>query len=180
MTVSEFLRMGTAGVFAPDDRLELIEGEILDMARIGSPHAGTVNAMNSAFVARAGGRYIVSVQNPVALDEWSLPQPDLALLKWREDAYRASHPTPESVLLIVEVADTTLDFDLGLKARLYARVGIAELWVADLARQAVHVCRGPSKQGYAFVTVRKAPDVLRPLAVPDVELLMAMLFPETD
>lgn len=133
--------------------------------------------MNRAFAARADERYIVSVQNPIALEERSTPQPDLALLKWRKDAYKSSHPTPEDVLLVVEIVDATIDFDLGHVARLYARAGIAERWVADLERQVAHVCREPGEQGYASVEVFAAPGVLRPLLVPDLELPVAILFP---
>jgi Uma2 family endonuclease len=178
VTVAEFLRMGAARVFGADARLELIDGEIVEMAPIGPPHAGTLNALNGAFATRAERRYIVAVQNPVALGERSLPQPDLALLRYREDAYSTSHPTPKDVLLLVEVADTTLEFDLGEKARLYARAGIYELWVADLERRAVHVCREPGEQGYGSVTRLTAPVLLRPLRLPDLELPAALLFPE--
>jgi hypothetical protein len=126
----------------------------------------------------SAGRFIVSVQNPVALGDRSLPQPDLALLKWRKDGYTSHHPTPEDVLLVVEVADTTLDFDLGPKARLYARSGIPELWVVDLERQAVHVCREPSGEGYGSTAASRAPDTLRPLALADVGVPVISLFPE--
>jgi Uma2 family endonuclease len=178
VTVAEFLRMGAARVFGADARLELIEGEILEMAPIGSPHAGSVNLLAAAFSARSADRFVVSVQNPVALGERSLPQPDVALLEWRKDGYTSGHPTPEDVLLIVEVADTTLDFDLGPKARLYARSGIRELWVVDVAQQVVHLCREPGEQGYiATVTVR-APETLRPLGLPDIAIPLASLFPE--
>jgi Uma2 family endonuclease len=178
VTVAEFLQMGAAQVFGAETRLELIEGEIVEMAPIGPPHAGTVNALNQAFAARAEERYIVAAQKPVALGARSLPRLDLALLKYREDAYRTSHPTPEDVLLLVEVADTTIDFDLGEKARLYAHAGIRELRVVDLQRRAVHVCREAGEQGYGSVTLLVAPDVLRPVGVPNFELAAALVFPE--
>jgi Uma2 family endonuclease len=148
ISAEEYLRMGEAGVFAPEARLELIEGEIVEMAPIGSPHAGAVKALNRLFVQRAGDRAVVSVQDPVILSDRSVPQPDLALLKPRADGYSDSHPRAAEVLLAVEVADTTLAFDLGTKVPLYARCGIPELWVVDVNERVIRVYRDPSVSGY--------------------------------
>lgn len=148
VTADEYLRMGEKGVFAPNARLELIEGEIVEMAPIGSPHAGRVNILTRLLSRRAGDRAVVSVQNPVIAGERSVPQPDLALLRPRADAYTDSHPTAADVLLIVEVSDTTLAFDLGPKLALYAGCGIPEVWIVDVASRAVRVFREPGAGGY--------------------------------
>ena len=140
--------MGDAGVFAPDARLELIEGEIVEMAPIGSRHAGAVNVLTQLLVRLAGERAVVAVQNPVIIGDRSVPQPDLALLKPRADSYSGAHPTPSEVLLVIEVADATLAFDIGTKVPLYARHGIPEVWVVDLQERALRVFRDPSASGY--------------------------------
>jgi Uma2 family endonuclease len=129
-SVHEYHQMLQAGVLGEDDRLELIEGEIVQLSPINSRHAACVNRLNALFTSRLTGRAVVSVQNPIRLDTHSEPQPDLALLKPRPDFYAASHPNPEDVLLVVEVADTSADYDRGVKLALYARVGIAEVWKA--------------------------------------------------
>lgn len=148
ISAAEYLRMGEAGVFAPDARLELIEGEIIEMAPIGSPHAGCVNKLAQQFIERAGRTAVVAVQNPVIISNLSVPQPDLAVLKARADYYAGSHPETADVYLMVEVADTTLKFDVGRKATIYARCGIAELWVVDVNSRTIQVFRKPRENGY--------------------------------
>ncbi|MDQ3917533.1 MAG: Uma2 family endonuclease, partial [Acidobacteriota bacterium] len=125
-TVDEFERMGAAGIFHPDDRLELIGGEIVEMSPIGSSHAACVKFLSALLQRLFGGTLIVSTQDPIRLDDFSEPQPDVALLRWREDFYRHAHPTPADVLLVVEVADTTVESDRQVKIPLYARAGIPE------------------------------------------------------
>jgi len=147
-TVDEYERMGATGVFGHDDRLELIDGEIVTMAPIGSRHAACVDRLNRILAAAVGERAVVRVQNPIRLGLRSEPQPDLALLRPRDDFYAAAHPGPADVLLVVEVADTTLGYDLGPKAVLYAGAGIPALWVVDLAGRGVHVLADPGKGGY--------------------------------
>ena len=125
-TVEEFERMGEACIFPPDARLELIEGEIVEMSPIGSPHAACVDALALLFNEIARRRFIIRVQSPVRLNDFSEPQPDVALLRWRDDFYRSAHPTPADVLLVVEVSDTTVETDRKVKVPLYARAGIPE------------------------------------------------------
>lgn len=149
-TVDEFVRMAQADVFRPDDRLELLEGEILQMTPIGSAHAACVARLTHIF-SRLADRAVLFVQNPVRLSERSLPQPDLALLRPREDFYAAAHPGPSDVLLLVEVADTTLAYDRDVKVPLYAQAGIAEVWVVDLEGRVVWVYREPGAGGYGWV-----------------------------
>jgi Uma2 family endonuclease len=140
-TVDEFHRMAEAGVFAEDDRLELVDGEIVQMTPIGSRHAGCVDRLNDWFGQRLSGKAIVRVQNPVLLGEQTEFYPDIALLKRRPDFYSESHPQPGDVLLVIEVADTTGDYDRRVKVLRYARAGIPEVWVVDLRERAIDVYR---------------------------------------
>jgi len=177
ISAEEYLRMGEAGVFAPEARLELIEGEIVEMAPIGSPHAGTVKLLNGLFARLAGGSAVVSVQDPLVVGERSVPQPDLALLKPRADSYTRSHPAAADVLLVVEVADTTLAFDLGTKMPLYARAGIAEAWAVDLRERAVRVFRDPSANGYRTSFAVSGDDRLSAVLLPQLAFSVSALFP---
>lgn len=140
-TVDEFHRMAEAGVLAEDDRLELLDGEIVQMTPIGSRHAGCVSRLSEWFGQRLHAVAIVSVQNPVVLSQHTELYPDIALLKRRPDFYSASHPQPGDVLLVVEVADTTGDYDRRVKVPRYARAGIPEVWVVDLRERAIDVYR---------------------------------------
>jgi Uma2 family endonuclease len=147
-TVEEYYRMADAGVFSEDDRVELLEGEIFDMVAIGARHAACVNRLTQILTQALGQQAIVAVQNPVRLSEYSEPQPDLAVLRPHPDFYAAAHPSPPNVFLIIEVADATAETDRGIKVPLYARSGVAEVWLIDLAEQRVEVYRDPSAQGY--------------------------------
>lgn len=144
ITVADFRRMGEVGILGPDDRVELIAGEIIDMSPIGSLHAALVDLLAGVFHRHCDSRAIVRVQNPLALDDSSQPQPDMAILRSRADFYAAAHPGPADVLLVVEVADTTLPFDLGVKVPLYAAAGIREVWVIDAATLRTHRFRRPA------------------------------------
>ena len=176
ISVDEFLRMGEAGIFAPEARLELIEGGILEMAPIGSPHAGAVNSLTELFIHLAYGLATVTVQNPFIADDISMPQPDLLLAKPRADRYSKSHPTPADILLLIEVADTTLRFDLRRKAPFYARRGIAEVWVVDVNDRVVHMFREPSASGYRTALTAAVGDKVAPTALPQVEITVADIF----
>ncbi len=151
-TVEEFHRMGEAGVFNESDRIELIEGEVIQMGPIGSPHAARVKRLNRLLVRRLGTRAIVQVQDPVRLSPLSEPVSDLAVLKPRTDFYAAQHPEPSDVLLIVEVADSSRAFDRTVKAPLYARAGIAELWVVDVIDGVIDAHRKPARGSYRDIT----------------------------
>jgi hypothetical protein len=147
-TVQEYLRLGEAGILRADDRVELIEGEIVDMAPIGSRHAGKVERLRRLLERALGDAVLVFTQNPIVLGPRSAPQPDLALLQPRADFYEAAHPGPADVILLVEVADTTQRYDRQVKLPLYARHGIPEAWLVDLEENAMEVFREPSADGY--------------------------------
>jgi len=177
ISAEEYLRMGEAGVFAPEARLELIEGEIIEMVPIHPPHAGCVKTLIQLFARRAGDRALLSVQDPLIISGLSVPQPDLALLRPRADNYGGSHPGVSDVFLVVEVSDTTLAFDLKTKVPLYARCGITEAWVVDVNERVVHVFRDAAAAGYGTsLTVRPGQRVAC-FAVPEVDLEVGELFP---
>jgi len=138
-SVAEFERMGEAGVFTKDARLELIEGEIIEMSPIGSRHAACVNFLSRFLNQTVGDIALISTQNPIRLNDFSEPEPDLALLRLHDDFYRDAHPTPADVLLIIEVADTTLAYDQQVKVPLYAKAGIAEVWIINLTDEQIEV-----------------------------------------
>ena len=151
-TVHDFYRMGEAGIFAEDDRVELLEGEIFEMTPIGSHHAACISRLNRMLTSHLGQTAIVSVQNPIRLNDQSEPQPDIALLKPRSDFYKEGHPQPDDVLLVIEVADSSVNLDRGTKLPLYAKAGISEIWIVDLTRRTVETYRQPSAQGYEAIS----------------------------
>lgn len=175
-TVADYHRMGEAGVFAPDARIELIDGEVIDMAPIGSRHAGTVNFLSIRLIEAVGHRAIVSVQNPIVLNDLSEPQPDIALLQPRDDMYRRSHPRSSDVLLVIEVAETTLPYDREDKLPLYARAGIPEVWIVDLGRPAVHLFRSPAGDGYENEQVTVTPTAVTIAVLPGTVVSLSGLF----
>jgi len=162
--------MAEAGILSEDDRVELIEGEIVEMSPIGSHHAACVNRLTRLFSRQGGDRAIVSVQNPIRLSEYSEPEPDLALLRPRADFYAEALPGPEDTLLVVEVMETSAQYDRERKLPLYAEAGIPEVWLVDLAAECIEVYRRPSPEGYEDVRRRCRGERLSPQAFPDVEL----------
>ena len=164
--------MGEVGILSPRDRVELIEGELIAMAPIGANHAGTVIALTDALAATMRGRAVVSPQNPVQLSDRSLPQPDYAVLP-RPDRYRTAHPRPHEVLLLIEVADSSLEYDRDVKRALYARHGIRELWIVNLVDRDVEVCRSPGPDGYASVTTVGRDGALEPELLPGARIGVA-------
>lgn len=168
-TVDEYHRMGEAGILSEDDRVELIDGEIIEMTPIGSRHAGTVAHATYLFSSRLGSRAIVWAQNPIDLSsEDSELQPDLALLRPRADFYRRSHPEAADVLLLVEVMDTSVERDRRVKLPVYARAGIREVWLLDLNAERLAVHRGPTPNGFREVGVHQRGDSVAAEAFPDV------------
>jgi Uma2 family endonuclease len=174
-SVEEYYRMAETGLLRPDARVELLDGEIIDMSPIDPPHGGVTNRLNHWFTERAKGRWIVAVQNPVHLDEYSEPQPDLALLKPALHYYTSQHPGPEDVLLLIEVADSSLEYDRGGKLPAYARAGISEVWIVNVPDRAIEVYREPRSGGYRSVTTLRAGEKASPLAFPDVSVDVAEL-----
>jgi Uma2 family endonuclease len=169
-TVDEYYRMAEAGIFDEDSRVELIEGEIIQMPPIGPVHQDSVDSTNVTFVRRFSDVARVRVQGPIRLGIRNEPEPDICLLRIRPEPYRASHPGPDDVLLVVETADTTLAADRRLKLPMYARAGIPEVWLVDLPNDVVHVYREPFEDGYRVIQTLRRGDRVAPLAFPDREL----------
>jgi Uma2 family endonuclease len=176
ITADEYERMGEAGIFPEDARFELIEGEIYEMSPIGSPHAACVNYLSMLLNRLFGDSFIVAIKNPIRLDDFSEPQPDVALLRRRDDFYRSAHPTPTDVLLVVEVADTTVETDRKVKLPLYARAGIPEAWIVNIPDEQIEIYSDPSGDAYR-ITVQSVRGesaqslTLKELAVSVDELL---------
>jgi Uma2 family endonuclease len=170
-TVDEYYRMAAAGILADDDRVELIDGEIIEMASIGSRHAACVDRLTVLVIEALGRRVNIRVQNPVRLSNYSEVQPDVTLLRRRDDFYETGHPTPSDVLLLIEVADSTLLFDRRIKMPLYARLGVVEAWLVNLERNVIEVHREPSASGYHSV-VQFARGQNLSAALPDLTLLV--------
>ena len=174
-TVGEYDRIIDAGILGEDDRVELLEGEIVETAPIGSRHAACVKRLNQLFSRQAAGRFIVAVQDPIRLDEFSEPQPDLAILRPRPDFYSESHPGPEDILLVVEVSDTSADYDRAVKAPIYGTAAIPEVWLVDLAAGAVEVHREPVSGSYSSVEVAPAGSQVSPRALPDITVQVSAI-----
>lgn len=173
-TVDEYDQMVAAGILHEDDRVELIEGEILQTAPIGSCHAACVNRLTQFFVLRVAGQAIVHIQNPLHPNPRSEPEPDVTLLTPRADFYAAGHPAPQDVFLVVEVADSSVGFDRDTKIPLYGRAGIREAWLVDLTQDCIVVHRQPARtrRGYRDVQSYARGMSLSLLAFPDLSLLV--------
>jgi hypothetical protein len=166
--------MAETGVLEPDERVELIEGEIVEMSPIGARHARCVDRLNALLVPLVTGRAIVRVQGPVLLSPISEPQPDVALLAWRQDFY-AEAPGPADILLAVEVADSSLLTDRRVKVPLYGRSGVPETWLVDLVANRVEVHRDPGPSGYASTTMCRGGEAVFVEALPDLVVVAETL-----
>jgi hypothetical protein len=176
LSVEDYHKLSKAGVLTEDARVELIEGELIEMAPIGSRHAATVSRLHDLLYEQIRNLALVWQQNPVTLPPGSEPQPDLMLLKYRADHYVDALPTAADVLLIIEVSDTSLEYDRGEKLRLYASHGIVEYWIVDLPAQRFELYRQPSATGYASKLELGAGDSVSPQALPGVRISVAGVF----
>ena len=170
-TVDEYRRMAEAGILDEDDRVELLDGRIVEMTPIGPPHRSCVNRLNRLFAPlQTGDRATVSVQNGIVLDEHDAPEPDVAILHYRADGYLTVDPGPEHAFLLIEVADSSLEHDQRDKVPRYAAAGIAEAWLVDLPGDAVEIYREPRAGRYGDVRAARRGETIAPLAFPDVAL----------
>jgi Uma2 family endonuclease len=169
-TVDDYYAMARVGILHEDDRVELIDGEIVEMPPIGPGHSGAVIGLTRVLMRAFGDHADVSVQNPVRLNVHNEPEPDVSLLRQQPDTYRAAHPTPVDILLVIEVADTSLAADQRVKMPMYARAGLPEAWIIDLQHDLVLVHRDPGPDGYRLVTTARRGERLAPLAFPNREL----------
>jgi Uma2 family endonuclease len=163
-TVDDYYRMAEVGILGPADRVELIEGEIVEMSPIGDRHAMAVNRTNMVFARGLGDNVVVSVQNAVRVDRYNEPQPDIVLIRPREGFYGVRHPRPEDVVLLIEVADTTLRYDRDVKLPIYAKNGVNEVWIIDLKNDVIHVYREPKDGKYTVVEKKDRRESVSPQA----------------
>jgi Uma2 family endonuclease len=171
VTVDEFERMVGAGVFPPDRRLELVEGEIVDMSPMGGAHQACIDRVTASFAPFAdSGQALVRIPGSFRAGDMSQPQPDVALVRPRDDAYAGGHPRSEDLLLVVEVADSNLGFDMWTKLPAYGRAGVAETWVVDLDGGVVDVASEPSRAGYGRMEQAVPGDTMAPGAFPDIQI----------
>ena len=175
-TVDDYYRMLEIGVLAEDDRVELIDGEVREMCPIDPVHSGTINRLNYYLSAQLRNRAIVSVQNPVRLDENNEPLPDLAVVRWRDDFYEQRHPLPGDVLIAIEVANTSLAYDRKEKLPRYAAAGIPEVWLINIARQTVEQYAKPVNGQYTEQLIVNRGHALMAKAIDGVELPVDQIF----
>jgi len=173
-TIEEYEKMAATGILAQDDRVELIDGEIVEMSPIGAPHAAAVDNLAHLLIGRLGDRARVRVQGPVRVPPRSIPQPDLTLLRPR--SYRRESATTTDVPLVIEVSDTSLQYDRTVKLRLYARAGIPEYWIVDVNTDTVEVYRSPSGERYADRQVLARGESVAPPTFPDATIPIDAIF----
>jgi Uma2 family endonuclease len=170
LAVDAYHRMIEAGIFDEDDRVELINGELRAMPPIKADHAGKNKRMNHLLTMRAGGKALVAVQDPLTLQQHSEPEPDLMLLRPRDDFYERENPTPADTLLVVEIADSSLRYDREVKIPLYAAHKVPEVWLIDLKHQRLELFRNPGPDGYRQILRPDASQVVAPLLLPDLRI----------
>jgi Uma2 family endonuclease len=175
-TVSQYHQMIETGILTDGDRVELLQGEIIEMSPIGMQHAACVDRLTELLVKKLGDRAIVRVQNPIQLSTRSEPQPDFAILQRRSDFYANRHPQPQDVFALIEVSDTKIEFDRTVKVPLYAKDNVAEVWIVDLNAKAVQIYREPSETGYQQVKTLRRGQSLSFQAFTDLQLTVDQLF----
>jgi len=168
-TTEAYFRMAEVGILSEDERVELLDGEIIELSPPGYRHAAVVSRLISLLAPLAGKRMILRVQDPLVLSRFSAPQPDTAVVSYADDFHAHGHPHGEDVLLTVEVADSTVRKDLEWKARIYAAAGVPEYWVVDLTTDRVVVHTSPGPRGYGSEQVLTRAETLTTPAFPGAE-----------
>jgi Uma2 family endonuclease len=175
--VEQYQQMGRAGIFHPETRIELIEGDIIPMTPIGLKHSTTINRSNQFFVQNLKGQGIVSIQNSIRLSNYSEPQPDIVILRPRDDFYANKFPQAEDVLLLIEVADSSLTYDRTIKLSLYAEYGIPEYWIANLERDVLEIYRQPQNKSYLKQTLIDTPAIpFAAIAFPEMSMTLKDIY----
>ena len=174
--VEEYHRLIENNILHEDDRVELIEGRIIDMTPIGSKHAACVSRLNEILSEKLQKRAIINIQNPICLTAYTEPKPDIAITKRRPDFYAEQLPQPEDVLLIIEVSDSSLDYDCETKIPLYAKSNIPEVWLVNLIENNVAIYSGPSSEGYNVITKHHHNQILSPKSFHDITLTVSEIF----
>ena len=170
ISVQDYHRMAAAEIFRPDERVELIAGQVIPMAAKGTAHSAAITRVNRLLKSRLGDRILLRLQDPIELDNYSEPEPDIALVHPDPLDYEDHHPTVSEVFLIIEVADSSLRYDCEIKAIAYDQAGISDYWVLDVTARKLHVFRSPSPVGYQSETILLEEITISPLAFPDCEI----------
>lgn len=176
-TVEEYHRMSEAGIFGADERVELLEGQIIWMIAKGTAHRSAVGRTDYLLKNRLGNRAWVSIQDPITLNERSEPEPDITVVKVDPLDYADHHPTPSEVYLIIEVADSSLKLDCKTKAKAYSKAGIKDYWVLDVISRQLHVFREPTQDDYLSVVVLPEDATISPLDFPDLSIAVLEMLP---
>jgi Uma2 family endonuclease len=177
-TVQDYHRMDEMGILPPDERTELIDGQIILMAAKGTPHVLALRLLAKVLDALLNELPVfVSTQDPIQLNDFSEPEPDLAVIRGTELDYADRHPRPEDLCLVVEIADSTLKRDCEVKDKVYAQAGIADYWVLDLKNRQLHIFRNPIPTGYTSHLILTEPNEISPLAFPNLTLTLTAIFP---
>ena len=176
ITVEEFFQMGSAGIFRDDERIELIDGEIVEMSPIGNEHLWIVTLLVNLISRNVNSNRLVQAQNPIRLQSETALQPDIAVLSSYPQSIEDSPASPKDILLLIEVSDTSLRFDQRVKVPIYAESGIAEIWIVDVAARTVIVYRDLAHQSYRTMTTHKMDDKLTPTLIPELTLDLRQIF----
>jgi Uma2 family endonuclease len=169
-TVAEYYRMAEAGILSEDDRVELLDGEVIEISPIGSLHAACVDRLNKCLSGVSQEHFIVRVQNPIRLDNYSEPQPDITLLRVRSDFYAGAHPTPADVLVVIEVADSSVELDRQVKLPLYVQAEIPEFWLANLPDDMVEFYAQPVNGVYQVAKIFGRGEIVSSQIVPGLQI----------
>ena len=175
-TVADYTRMRETGILAEDDHVELVDGEVRVMRPIGPLHAAIVKRLNTILSREISGSIIISVQDPIQLNDTSEPQPDLALLHYRDDFYAQAHPVADDVLLVIEVADTTIDYDRDEKLPRYAEANIAEVWLIDVSHLRLEQYTQPRNGNYRVRQLLEQGDTIEAQAVAGLQFALNRVF----
>ncbi len=177
-SVAEYYQLAQVGILNESDRVELINGEIIKMSPINSPHGGMVNRLTRILYKMLDDQLMITVQNPISLDNYSEPEPDLVVAKFDSDDYAKKHPCPADVLLIIEVSDSTLEKDRSVKSPLYAKAGIKEYWIVDLVNKKIEIYREPVEDEYHFKQIISKKDQIVTADFKDLNILYQTIFPK--
>lgn len=178
ITVAEYHQMAEAGILNPDERVELIDGQVLKMAAKGTAHSSATTRTEKLFEQRLEGQAWVRVQEPIRLNDYSEPEPDVAIVRVDSLDYADHHPTVPEVYLVIEVADASLRADCEFKSKVYARSSLADYWVLDVIGRSLHIFREPTPNGYQQKTVLREDATIAPLQFPELTIAIASMLPK--
>ena len=175
-TVDDYYRMLAAGILHEDDHVELVDGEIREMSAIDAVHAANVKRLNHLLSLRLAQRFVIGVQDPIRLNEFNEPEPDLSVLRWHDDYYEQHHPTPEDTLLVIEVANSSLVYDRREKLPRYAAAGIPQVWLLDLASRSLEQYANPEHGQYQLRKVLHQGMSVEATTIPELVLTVDQIF----